>query len=242
MPDITDLSDEELKKLYETTTPSPGLLEGIPRAVSQGAIGVPNQPKDTAFANEYPIASGGGGMLGRAADIILPMLGGRMAGRALANRIRRPVDEEMTAAFGRKEARDISRRAGITDPSEIEDNVAIGGRAALLDAIRRNKSAARWKSGLQLGGGLMGGAAGGAAGAALHGEDPQSGALIGGATGLGAPVATKVMSMPVGRMGMGLATGAAAWGLDKAGVPIIPQALKDTSLGYFLGYGEKRKR
>lgn len=245
MPEITDLSDEELKKLYESTTPSPGIVEGTARAVSQGMVGAPNQPKDTAFANEHSVYSGGGGMLGRAADVVLPMLGGRMAGRVLANRMRPTVNPRVMAADAELNA---VNQYGVVHPrtGKIElDALArprVDRAVAMAEdqAERLNKSAARWKQGLQFGGGVTGGAIGGATGAALRGEDPQTGALIGGATGL-TPAAGSVLPRP-GNLALGLGAGAIGWGLDKAGVPIIPQALKDFSLGKFLNIAEGKKK
>lgn len=246
--ELKQLSPEELNFLNEqekiSNTPSPGVLEGTARAVSQGAVGYPQgQPKDTAFGNQHPVASGGGGMLGRMADYILPILGGRYAMGKASNFVKPRVDPFQARIDAVNKHGIVNRNGSITldalGKPMVERDVA--------RAVTADKSAERWERRAKLAGGLAGGIGGGVGSAYLHGEDPQSGALIGGAIG-GAPlVGAGIRAAVPGGVGNfigGLGTGAAATAAAAAGAPsYVVQGLKDFSLGKWLkaAEGDKKK-
>lgn len=208
--DLKQLSPEELKFLHAqdaiANTPSPSPIEGTARAISQGAVGYPKeQPKDQAFANHYPIASSGGGMLGRAADFILPVLGGRYVGGKIAAGIRPTVNAER---MGEQAFRRAYQGAPAKSPGAIKRSLGNEARDLASEiAAQRNQSADRMRKALTFTGGLTGGVAGGAGGAYLHGEDPETGALYGAGAGvLPAVRAAPVLSAGAGAMGAAAAS------------------------------------
>lgn len=236
--ELNQLSPEELKFLKEQSTPAPGVVQGVARAAGEGALGIQPQPQDKAFARDHDWLSAGGGMLGRAADIALPMLGGRAAGGMLAKSIRPTVNVDEQIARAAIAARRGARTAGIKDRAMVGDIVDLARATSGSAAERANASAQRLKSGMTFGGGLVGGAAGGAGGAYLHGEDPQEGALYGGVAGVAPAVPLSKIAPSlgtVGKVGLGMGAGALGTLAQHSGAPSwVTQGLKDTSLGGYL--------
>lgn len=188
MPEVTD--PKLLEQLNAELPPAPGLVEGVGRAAGESALGIQPGSKDQAFQRDNPIASQGGGMLGRAADVVLPILGGRAAGGMLARSMKPMRNVDLAASQAEANA---ARQFGRIKNDRLRNaNIDAAMIAAREAATKNNASATALKNRMTFGGGLVGGAAGGAGGAYLNNEDPGTGALYGGAVGLVPPVASAI--------------------------------------------------
>lgn len=241
----------------------PGPVAGTVRSIAQGMFGQgPNrlasggdpqelarqQANEKAFASEHPYLSATGNVLGTSLDYLVPMLMGRSLGGRLANRIA-PVRnvERAGAEAAQRELNTI--RSGYTptrnDPF-IRPEIAIRTRAAsergMDEAKSANAIADKLKGRMQFGGGILGGAAGGAGEAYVHDRDPQTGALLGGAGGLGAGTMSAVTGKSIPGWMYAVGGAGAASALEHLGAPKwMYKPFEDFSLGTNPGWNINKK-